>query len=162
MFAKMVLPLLGGAPAVWNASSSSIRRRCGRISLCALVVEMARAAPAIAAARGTTRLGVDLLADSRGGRLAAACHHISRSLALDAVGRLVRPAAVGRLGQRADAPGMVRPHARKTRGTRTFSTRPATLAACWPCWPIPWWSRPTALCPNSVLAGQSATDCLWR
>ena len=77
---------------------------------------MARTAAASGAAPGPAGPGVDRPADPRGARLAAAGHDVPGPLAVDAAGGFPGPAVSRRIGQRADAPGLVRPDAKAAPG----------------------------------------------
>ena len=140
MFAKMVLPLLGGAPAVWNA--------CLVFYQAALLAGYLYAhlslkwlGPRRQAVLHLALLGLAWIAlpIHVARRLAAAGHDVPGPLAVDAAGGFLGPAVSRRVGQCADAPGLVRPDATgRPGGILTSSMRPATSAACWPCWPIRW------------------------
>ena len=141
MFAKMVLPQLGGAP-VWNA--------CLVFYQAALLAGYLYAhlslkwlGPRWQAVLHPGLLGLAAIvpADPRCPRLAAAGHDVPGPVALDTASGFPGPAVSRRLGQRADAPGLVRPGRTPPPQSPpdeilTSSTRPATSAACWPCWPI--------------------------
>ena len=160
MFARMVLPLLGGAPAVWNTAMVFFQaallagyayahaltgrlpaRRQVLVHLLVLLVPLA--VLPIAVPVGWTPPGQD--------------NPIPWLLALLAV-------AVGLpfFVVSTSAPLLQRWFARRgtaPRATRTSSTRRATSAACSRSWATPCsWSR-TSACPRRRERGRSATAC---
>ena len=139
MFTKMVLPRLGGSPAVWSvamvffqtavarrlrlrASPDALKlramsgRRCISALMCVAVRPCRSRSPAGWGEPPTLEL---------------------RVLAAGAVRRLDRPAVLCAVGQRAAVAGLVRAHRTSRRApTRTSSTPRATSAASSRCCPI--------------------------
>lgn len=135
MFAKMVLPVLGGSPAVWSVamcffSGGAARRLRLR--------PLAQQNGTYAARRdypSRRHHAGDIRAPPRHRRgLVAPARRGSSFLGAWPVRGIHRFAILRAGRQRATAPGLVCPHrAPATRATRIFSTAPAILALFWPC-----------------------------
>ena len=139
MFAKMVLPLLGGAPAVWNS--------------CLVFYQAALLAGYLYAHLSLKWLGPRRQAMLHLALLGLACIvlpiHIATGWLPPATTfpapwlwmLLAVSLGLPFLAVSASAP-MLQAWFARTRTTAGrdpyFSTRPATSAACWPCWPIRW------------------------
>ncbi len=107
MFAKMVLPLLGGAGGLEYLPGVLSGDAPGGISLCAPFPNVAGTAAAGRLAPAVARCALGSPADRSGQRLAAAARRVSGPLAVDAVVGLGGFALSGGLGHRTDVAGMV-------------------------------------------------------
>ncbi len=134
MFAKMVLPLLGGAGRLEYVPGVLSGRAAVGIPLRAPFAEVAGTAAAGGLAPAAAVFAVVRPADRGGPGLAAAAGRLSGPLVVDAVVGLGGPAVSGGLGHRADAAGLVQPDQCSGRPRPLFplcrqqSGEPASLA----------------------------------
>ena len=111
MFAKMVLPVLGGSPSVWAVAICFFQAAL-LAGYCYAHLLIAKAPPALTGPDPSGRLpaGVPGAADRPAGGLGRAAARRALSVAARPVRRGHRPAVSRRLGQRAAAAGLVCPH----------------------------------------------------
>ena len=124
MFAKMVLPRLGGSPSVWNTCLVFYQAAlmAGYVYAHLSLKWLGPRRQSVVARRAFVR-GLHRLADRRGPRLDAAQREQPHSLALDAADGLRGAAVFLHFGQRAGVAGLVRP-VRRAGGERPlFSLR---------------------------------------
>ena len=166
MFAKMVLPLLGGAPAVWNACLVFYQAALLAGYLYAhLSLKWLGAAAASGAAPGAAGPGVDRPADPRGRRLAAAGHDVPGPLAVDAAGGFLGPAVPRRVGQRrCSRPGSPRRRPQSAAAGRDpyFLYAASNLGSLLALLAYPLVIEAKLTLRGRAAPGRSATDCSWR